>query len=137
VGQPGNTLVNKVDFTTLWTYSFKNINETFIINIIKILLKVFIKTSFKYFFLLIQNKFNFFKFKNYYFRYYRRSKVSNRILNMKVIYWDRRILFGTTDSKIWLHDFKNYFVVNWVIYKNVFSLLASLINKKKKKLKFQ
>jgi len=122
MGQPGNSLVNSVGFSSLWTYSFRNTNETNIINIIKIVLKVFLKTSFRNHLRFIENDFNIKATKKFYFRFYRRSRVSNRILQLKTAYWDRRVVLGTTDSKVWIHDFRDFFLVNWVLYRNVFTL---------------
>jgi len=115
--------VNNVGFSSLWTYSFRNTNETNIINIIKIVLKVFLKTSFKHHLKFIENDFNITNTKEFYFRFYRRSRVSNRVLQLKTTYWDRRVVMGTTDSKIWIHNFRDFFLINWVLYRNVFTLL--------------
>lgn len=123
MGQPGNALVSKLDFSNFWYYSiYKNKNTTFIVKLVKLLSLVFLKFSYTYFTKILMNSFNENLVKKIKFRFHRRSKVSNKILKMTSVFWDRRTLVGSTESKIWIHTFKDYFIINWTVYKNAFKI---------------
>ncbi len=126
MGQPGNVLVNRAGYINFWEFNYKNLNSRSIKGLVnRELIKKILVSFFSFGYLLFNRfffskkwfyKINLIKNNDFLLKFFRRVDIVNKNLNIKTFFIGRKLLYNYYSSKIWIHNYQNWIIINWFIF---------------------